>query len=81
MYIPIRTCVGCRKKQEKTRLIRITCLDNLPIIDRDKKYDGRAIYVCPNDDCICMIQKNKAIERFLKVIPNENFYQNLKNAK
>lgn len=78
MHTPTRTCVSCRKKCEKCGLIRITCVDDNPVIDQNKTNPHRAIYVCKDDKCISLLQKNKAIERFLKVKANNEFYDILK---
>lgn len=79
MHIPTRTCVSCRNKQEKDNLIRITHIDNIPIIDQFKSYPNRAIYVCKDERCISLLSKNKAIQRFLKVEADDKFFDELKN--
>lgn len=78
MRKPTRTCVACRNKQEKNNLIRITHFDNNLIIDQKKAYPNRAIYVCKDENCISLLRKNKAIERFLKVETNDEFFNKLK---
>lgn len=75
--MPTRTCVACRKKQEKNNLIRITQIDNTLKIDQNKAYPNRAIYVCKDEKCISLLFKNKGIERFLKVSTNEQFFNEL----
>ena len=37
MKIPQRMCVSCRKKCNKTDLIRISKKDDMPVVDNDKK--------------------------------------------
>ena len=78
MHTPTRTCVCCKNKFQKCDLIRITYLDENVVIDQNKINPHRAIYVCKDQKCISLLQKNKAIERFLKVKPKEDFYENLK---
>ena len=78
MHIPTRTCVACRNKQEKNNLIRITHFDNAPAIDQNKKYPNRAIYVCKDEKCISLLRKSRAIERFLKVEADDEFFNKLK---
>ena len=74
-----RMCVCCRKKTSKSELIRIGKKDKIPVIDQNKMQNGRAIYVCKNENCIEKLKKNNAISRFLKVQASDEFYKSLKN--
>ena len=74
-----RMCVSCKKRALKRELIRIAKKDTIPIIDQNKKCNGRAIYVCKNEICIDKLKKNNAISRFLRVQATDDFYKSLKN--
>lgn len=48
---PQRTCVACRKKQDKRSLSRIVYTDTGLQIDVSGKANGRGAYLCTNPDC------------------------------
>lgn len=51
--MPTRSCVICRKKDEKAKLLRIvTNENNGAILDKNQKINKRAIYLCKNKECI-----------------------------
>ena len=79
MKIPQRICVSCRKKCNKTDLIRISKKDDMPVIDNKKQCSSRGIYVCYSDSCVEKLKKNNAIQRFLKVEPTSQLYNELKS--
>ena len=79
MKIPQRMCVSCRKKCNKTDLIRISKKDDMPVIDNDKKQTSRGIYVCCSTSCVEKLKKNNAIQRFLKVEQSSQLYDELKS--
>ncbi len=80
MHKPVRMCVSCRERHEKDDLIRLSISNNEIIVDNEKAYNSRAIYVCKNEKCISNLKKNKAISRAFKTNTNDSFYENLKNS-
>jgi uncharacterized protein len=50
--IPIRTCVGCRTRTEKTELIRVVLDSQTPVIDPNNSKPGRGAYLHPNLECL-----------------------------
>lgn len=50
--MPTRSCVVCKKKDEKKNLIRIVSIEEKAIIDKNQKINSRAIYFCNNENCI-----------------------------
>lgn len=50
--MPTRSCVVCKKKDEKKNLIRIVSIEGKAIIDKNQKINSRAIYFCNNENCI-----------------------------
>lgn len=58
-----RTCIGCRKKDNKHNLIRITVSkENGIVLDLSKKAQGRGIYICKNEECLNRALKNKSLK-------------------
>lgn len=78
MKKPQRMCVSCKKRFEKSELIRISKLNDRPVVDNEKKQTSRGIYVCNDKKCIELLKKNKAIERYLNASLDEVFHQELK---
>lgn len=51
--MPTRSCVVCRKKNNKCDLLRVVCdQDNKAIVDKYQKINKRAIYFCKDVNCI-----------------------------
>lgn len=60
--MPTRSCVVCKKKNEKSNLLRIVSDENKEaILDKEQKINKRAIYFCKSIDCI--EKANKMIEK------------------
>lgn len=62
--MPTRSCIICRTKNEKSKLLRIVCDEqNQAIFDNKQKINKRAIYFCNEISCIKkainMIEKGK----------------------
>lgn len=58
-----RTCIGCRKKDNKHNLIRLTNLKNRKVVvDIRQKENGRGTYLCKNEDCLIKAMKNKSLK-------------------
>lgn len=73
--IPMRKCVGCQEMKPKKELIRIFHQETGEIsIDLTGKKNGRGAYICANENCLQLAQKNKGLSRSLKVeIPADIF--------
>lgn len=71
--MPQRTCLGCRKKKNKTDLIRVVkASDGTVRVDEAMKLDGRGAYICRDEKCLSRSLKSKALSRALKTeIPAE----------
>ncbi len=71
-HIPIRMCMGCRKRREKKELIRLTKNAEGAFAPGEKKNSpGRGFYLCPDPECFTRAQKKqpKGIPRIdLKLI-------------
>lgn len=50
--MPTRSCIMCRRKNEKENLIRIANLDGKVVIDKLQKVNSRGVYFCNNKECI-----------------------------
>ena len=80
MNNPIRTCIACRKKDNKDLLIKIVKQkDNAIIVSNSNKVFGRSVYVCNCENCIEKVCKNKLINKSFKQNVNEQVYKELKS--
>ena len=66
-YQPLRTCVACRKKQEKKNMLRLVKRENGEIVvDEKGNLDGRGAYICKDAECHALLVKKKGLERAFK---------------
>ncbi len=57
-HIPIRTCIGCRKKREKEEMIWFAQRpEGMVVVDAKKPHRGRGLYLCRDDECLKMARK------------------------
>ena len=77
----IRTCMGCRKKENKHNLIRIVNnkTDGV-MIDKMQKLYGRGAYICKSEECLNKAIKNKALSRALKTNIDNDKYNELRGV-
>jgi len=66
-HVPLRTCIGCRKKRPSGELLRFTsCGDSVVLSTKKDKRTGRGCYVCPTKKCLEMAIKTKILSRALR---------------
>jgi predicted RNA-binding protein YlxR (DUF448 family) len=57
-HVPIRMCIGCRKKRKKEEMVRFKQGEGwILFIDEKKKLNGRGFYLCPDMTCLRLAQK------------------------
>jgi len=63
-HVPIRMCLGCRKKRKKEEMVRFTkTSDGVSFVNGKKDLRGRGYYLCPDRLCFRLAQKrNKWLE-------------------
>ena len=66
--IPMRRCVGCGERDEKSRLIRVVRTPGGGLIlDAGGRANGRGAYLCKKEKCLARALRNRGIERALSV--------------
>ena len=72
-HVPLRTCVGCRKRAAKRDLVRLVsaAADGVRV-DRTGSAPGRGAYVHPDRSCVEAALGRGAIARALRVGLNED---------
>jgi predicted RNA-binding protein YlxR (DUF448 family) len=65
-HIPIRMCMGCRKRRKKAELLRFTrtVVEGTLRLNPDIRV-GRGLYLCPDDACLKAVKKRWRLEPFL----------------
>ncbi len=56
-HVPIRTCVVCKKKDEKKKMIRLTISEDDLIYDWQQRLPMRGYYACNVNDCLLLLDK------------------------
>ena len=76
--VPMRQCVGCAAMKSKKELLRIIKTpEEEVILDVTGRKNGRGAYICASLECLQKAQKNKGLERSLKIAIPITVYENL----
>lgn len=84
--IPLRMCVGCSERKEKSQLVRVVrSPEGTVSLDFSGKAAGRGAYICRNADCLKKAVKSKRFENAfgVSIDPSviEKIEEELKNAE
>ena len=78
---PIRTCLGCYNKKNKSDLLRIVKTSDGEIkIDITGKSEGRGSYICHDIECLEKIIKSRRLNKVLKMNIVEETYEEIRKA-
>ena len=61
--IPLRTCISCRSKKEKSELVRYVLVNNIVTQDHIGRKPGRGAYLCNSQTCFDRAVKSHAFSR------------------
>ena len=76
--VPIRKCISCQQSSEKRELIRIVrSPEGMIELDERGKKPGRGAYICPEQTCLELAKKNKALERSFKQRIDQQVYDQI----
>ncbi len=76
--IPMRQCVGCRESKEKKQLIRVVKTEEeILVIDRTGKKNGRGAYLCDDMECLKKARKTNGLSRAFKMNVADEIYDDL----
>ena len=68
-HIPIRTCVGCRKKRKKEEMIWLAQRpEGMVVVNGKKPHRGRGLYLCPDHECLNRAKKKNRGIGFLEMV-------------
>ncbi|GEM_PF-2220170 len=61
-WVPIRTCIGCRRRLPKPQLIVIKLNEGrFEVYPPGTKLPGRSLYLCPRADCLDKLRRRKKV--------------------
>lgn len=63
---PVRTCLGCRRRDDQARLLRVVADGTTVLVDPRRRAPGRGAYVHPEAACIALAVKKRAFGRTLR---------------
>ena len=69
--VPQRSCIACRRTQDKRSLIRLVNNEGEVTIDPGGKKSGRGAYLCPVRECWELGLKKKRLEYALRTTLRE----------
>lgn len=73
--IPMRKCVGCGEMKNKKEMLRVLKTpENVVVLDDTGRKNGRGAYLCFQKECLEKAEKNKGIERSLKMPISPDVY-------
>lgn len=64
---PVRTCVGCRVKAEKSELLRVVAVEGSLIPDPRGTSPGRGAHLHPDAACLALAERRRAFPRALRL--------------
>ena len=67
MSSPVRTCLGCRERVNKSDLLRLVWTSLGLRADVRQRELGRGAYLHPRADCLAQAARRRAVGRALKV--------------
>ena len=78
---PVRTCLGCYNKKNKSDLLRIVKTSDGDIkVDITGKSEGRGSYICSDIECLEKLIKTRRLNKVLKMNIKEEIYEEIRKA-
>ena len=65
MTAPLRTCVGCRERAERSRLVRLAVEENRVIVSGETT-GGRGAWLHAREECLRAALERRALGRALR---------------
>ncbi|MDZ7576607.1 MAG: YlxR family protein [Candidatus Nanopelagicales bacterium] len=66
-HVPVRTCVGCRRRGNQSDLLRAVARGSDLIPDDSGRQPGRGAYLHPDLECLALAERRRAWTRALRV--------------
>lgn len=81
--LPLRTCIGCGKKDEKSKFVMVSRPsksspeNSLEVSAGKNKSGGRSAYICKNEECLKKARKARRLERSFKGKVSNEIYEEI----
>ena len=76
--VPMRKCVGCGEMKSKKEMMRVLkTAENEIVLDTTGRKNGRGAYLCFSKECLQDAEKNRGLERSLKMAIPKEVYESL----
>jgi len=67
-HIPLRMCIGCRKRRKKKEMVRFKQgKEGILFMEEKKELHGRGLYLCPEVTCLKLAQKRIQMSRVYNI--------------
>lgn len=73
-HIPYRMCIACREHKPKGELMRLVSQNGAVTRDKNGNTLARGAYICPNEKCVTLAKKKKALSRHFKMKVEDSVY-------
>lgn len=60
---PVRTCLGCRQRDDQANLIRLVRVGDDVVDGTRPRLPGRGVYLHPGGQCLELAVRRRALER------------------
>ncbi|AQX80628.1 hypothetical protein BWO91_12220 [Plantibacter flavus] len=64
---PVRTCVGCRRREPRSALLRVVAVEGALVPDAAARLPGRGSWVHPTSACVDQAVQRRAFTRALRL--------------
>ncbi|WP_353809432.1 YlxR family protein [Agromyces sp. SYSU T00194] len=64
---PVRTCIGCRSRTERSSLLRVVARESRVVVDTAACLPGRGAWLHPDRECLRLALRRRAFGRALRV--------------
>lgn len=78
--VPMRMCIACREMKQKRDLVRVVKTPDGIKPDKTGKISGRGAYVCPSEDCVKKLRKQKLLNRTFSCEVSDDVYTAVEEA-
>ncbi|MFW2513600.1 YlxR family protein [Demequina sp. SO4-13] len=65
-HVPVRTCIGCRRKASRSVLVRLALEDGRVVVDEHGSKQGRGAWLHPDPDCVALAFRRRQFGRALR---------------
>ena len=77
---PMRMCIACREMKQKRDLVRVVKTADGIKPDKTGKLSGRGAYVCPLEDCVKKLRKQKLLNKAFSCEVGDDVYTAVEEA-